>query len=81
VSAVDLAAWVPRQPTSPAITEGFCPYGHGPLEVVELHGKPHGACRPCGCSWRVQDHPVWGRCVWGCACVPGDHTCGEGSLA
>jgi hypothetical protein len=58
-----------------ALAEGFCPYGHGRLDVVDLHGRRQGTCRPCGCSWYVK-----GGEAWGCACTPEDHTCGEGSL-
>jgi hypothetical protein len=55
-----------------AIGEGFCPYGHGRLEITDLHGRPHGTCWPCGCSWYVEAGQVWG-----CACTPKDHTCGQ----
>ena len=53
------------------IAEGFCPYGHGPLERVQLHGHETGACFRCRCSWRVS-----GGQVYGAACIPGRHTCG-----
>jgi len=54
------------RPFSPtAVAEGFCPYGHGRLEVVDLHGRQQGACRPCGCSWYAE-----AGTTWGCACVP-----------
>lgn len=55
------------------VSEGFCPYGHGPLAVAELHGELAGACAQCECSWQLT-----GGQVWGCACIPGLHTCGEG---
>jgi hypothetical protein len=77
----ELAAWVPSQRDPDGrvylarVAEGFCPYGDGPLEVVDLHGRRQGCCRACGCSWYVE-----GGVVWGCACSPDDHTCGEGGL-
>jgi hypothetical protein len=55
-----------------SIAEGLCPYGHGPLVLVQLHGHESGACLACRCSWRFT-----GRQVWAAACVPGRHTCGE----
>jgi hypothetical protein len=53
------------------IAEGFCAYGHGPLQRVQLHGHETGACLQCGCSWRA----VGGQ-IYAAACVPGKHTCG-----
>jgi hypothetical protein len=54
------------------VYEGACGYGHGPLTVVELHGRRQGACFTCGCSWYAE-----GDTIWGCPCVPGDHHCGR----
>lgn len=79
VNQTRLAAYQRRGP-DPAVylarvAEGFCPYGHGPLDVVGLHGRRQGCCRRCGCSWYVQAGQVWG-----CACTPEEHTCGLGGL-
>jgi hypothetical protein len=59
---------------SAAVSEGFCPNGHYPLTPVHLHGEDALACLTCECSWRFRDDGL----LWGSACIPGDHTCGEG---
>lgn len=58
------------------IGEGFCPYGHGRLEIASVHGEQAGVCRPCGCSWRLVRNPDGTTTVWGSACIPDDHRCG-----
>jgi hypothetical protein len=61
-----------RLPEWTAVAEGFCPYGHGQLEIAEVHeGRLSGYCLECGCSWYVKDGVLWGS-----ACVPADHSCG-----
>ncbi|HEX7992618.1 MAG TPA: hypothetical protein VF506_01790 [Streptosporangiaceae bacterium] len=58
--------------TLAALSEGLCTEGHE-LTPVYLHGVPQASCFNCGCSWLVDENGQLG----GCACVPGDHTCGE----
>ena len=55
-----------------ALSEGFCPHGHEG-QPAELHGVPVLTCRECECSWLTDTAGT----VWGMACVPGNHTCGE----
>ena len=56
-----------------ALSEGFCPYGHQGTPVT-LHGERQLACYTCGCSWILNWNGT-GQ-IGGCACVPGDHSCG-----
>ncbi len=58
-------------PLGVAVSEGFCPNGHGRLTPVRLHGNAAAACLTCECSWRISNGTVLAS-----ACIPGDHTCG-----
>jgi len=67
----------PADPGVAALSEGFCPEYHHPVVPVILHGGPQRACYACCCSWSLN---YQGQGIGGCACVPGNHTCGEPTL-